>query len=258
MSDPVRLDEAFDHARSLLEGAHRVFVLCGAGLSAEAGIPTFRGAGGLWRRHRAEDLATPEAFNRDPELVWEWYRWRLAAVLLARPHAGHHALAALARSHQLTILNQNVDGLLEEAVDLRPERERPRVLAIHGSIRLARCEACGARRPCMELDPLPLPRCDCGARWRPAVVWFGETLDPRLLDEASTALHQAELVLSVGTSAQVWPAAGVLPQALERGLPVIEINPDVTAFSPAASLRLPAPAAEALPRLAANLRGETR
>lgn len=249
MNDASRSQSALDAAAARLAKADRVLALCGAGLSAEAGIPVFRGAGGLWRSHRPEELATPEAFDRDPALVWSWYRWRLEAVLAATPHAGHAALAELGRRLDLTVLNQNVDGLLEQAVAAAGGDRRARVLALHGTIREARCEACGGRRDAAGLPSDAVPRCECGARLRPAVVWFGEALDGGLLDEGDRALAQADLVLSIGTSALVWPAAGVLPAARAQGTPVIEINPDETAFSLRAESRIALPASLALPRL---------
>jgi NAD-dependent deacetylase len=241
------MTEALARARSLLARSRRALALAGAGLSAEAGIPTFRGEGGLWRGHDPAQLATPEAFARQPALVWEWYRWRLERVLAARPHAGHRALARLGRRRDLTVANQNVDGLLEQAwaeEGLEPQR----VAALHGSIRHARCSACAARLPVEELPADPVPRCACGAPLRPDVVWFGEALEPRHLLLLEREARAADLVLALGTSAQVWPAAGVLDAARRRGVPVVVLNPDPRAGE-AGDLLLAGGAALLLPQL---------
>lgn len=247
-----RPPEALEQAARRLAGARSVLALCGAGLSAESGVPTFRGPGGLWRDRRPEDLATPQAFDRDPLLVWDWYRWRLQLVLEARPNAGHLALAELGRRLDLTILNQNVDGLLEAAVAEGNAPNRARVLPLHGSILVSRCERCRSERPTVELPSSGVPRCECGQRFRPGVVWFGESLDGELLRQADRALEQADLVLAIGTSALVWPAASVLPAARALGKPTIEVNPDETAFSGQADLRLAMSAALALPGMLAR------
>jgi NAD-dependent deacetylase len=215
-------------ARRLLDSARRVLVLTGAGLSQESGVPTFRGPDGLWRTYRAEDLATPGAFARMPEEVWAWYRWRLEGLAAVRPNEGHRALARLAGTHALTVLNQNVDGLLEQ-VWLEAGLEMSNLLALHGGIRRAHCQVCGLSLPMERVPADPLPRCSCGGPLRPSVVWFGENLDPRHLDRLAAECRLADLVLAVGTSAQVWPAAGVLPEARRRGVPVLVVNPDPAA-----------------------------
>lgn len=246
------MDEALRRARAVLERCRRVLVLAGAGLSAESGVPTFRGAGGLWRRFRAEELATPEAFARMPGTVWAWYRWRLEAVLQARPNAGHRALAGLARARlrrgfALTVFNQNVDGLLEEAW-ADEELDPAGVAALHGSLRHARCRECGRVLPMAEVPLDDLPHCACGGLLRPAVVWFGESLDARVLARLEQAGREMEALMAVGTSALVWPAAGLLPLARARGLSVLVVNPDPEAAQ-AGDLLLAAGAAHILPQL---------
>jgi NAD-dependent deacetylase len=186
-ADSGKLEEA----RALLTRASRVIVLTGAGVSAESGVPTFRGPEGLWRTFRPEDLATPQAFRRDPRLVWEWYAWRQERVRACAPNAGHHALARLVRSGRARVVTQNVDGLHDraaaDAAGGDPSaRERP--LELHGSLFRVRCVRCASPEPLASpVDASSedtLPRCPCGALLRPDVVWFGEALDPGVLDEA--------------------------------------------------------------------------
>ena len=224
-----------------------MLVLCGAGLSAESGLPTFRGADGLWQSVRAEDLATPEAFARQPEVVWAWYRWRLERLAAARAHAGHRALAELAGRRAGVVFNQNVDGLLEEVwaeQGLEPER----LLALHGTLKRAHCERCGASLPMSELPADPLPGCACGGSLRPSVVWFGEALQAGHLRQLAQEPQRCDVGLAVGTSARVWPAAGVLESLRRRGRPLILLNPDPEGLLPG-DLWLPLGAAEGLPRL---------
>ncbi|MFB3829262.1 MAG: NAD-dependent deacetylase [Bryobacteraceae bacterium] len=223
-----------------LARADSVAALTGAGISAESGVPTFRGAGGLWNQYRAEDLATPEAFARDPALVWRWYDWRRGLIARARPNAGHAALARLeAEKARFTLVTQNVDGLH----DLAGSRK---VLKLHGDIWRLRCTACGAEWDdrSTPLDPLP-PVCSCGGMARPGVVWFGEMLPEGVMEAAGRAVREAEVVLVVGTSAVVYPAAGLIRLARR----VIEVNPGRTPFSEVVECRLEGPAGEILPRL---------
>src|SRR5579863_9511973 len=206
---------------SLLKSAASVAVLTGAGVSAESGIPTFRSNGGYWQQYRFEDLATPEAFARDPKFVWTWYEERRRAIAKAQPNAGHFALVELERRKPaFTLITQNVDGLH----DLAGSKN---VIKLHGDIWVVRCLACRAERvDRAELNDLP-PRCQCGGMLRPGVVWFGEMLPEGAMERAAAAVQAADVLIVAGTSAQVYPAAGLIPLARA----VIEINPEATPFS---------------------------
>ncbi|MDP2999744.1 MAG: NAD-dependent deacylase [Bryobacterales bacterium] len=233
-------------AREWLREASSVAALTGAGISAESGIPTFRGAGGLWREFRAEDLATPEAFARDPRLVWEWYDWRRGLIAHAEPNAGHRALVELAqRVERFTLITQNVDGLHDRA----GSRD---VLKVHGDIWMVRCTACGrqTRDDRVPLPELP-PHCECGGLLRPGVVWFGEPLPDNVWREAERATRQAEVFLVIGTAAVVYPAAGLVPLAKAAGAKVIEINLDETPYSAQVDCSLRGRAGELLPEVIA-------
>ena len=232
--------------REWLKQASSVAVLTGAGVSAESGVPTFRGNNGLWKRYRSEDLATPQAFARDPKLIWEWYDWRREMLAQAKPNPGHHALAAIERfAPKFTLITQNVDDLHEQAGSRN-------VLHVHGSIWMMRCVECGhesldKRSPLPELPP----KCKCGAMLRPGVVWFGEALPSRVWSDAETAARGADLFLVVGTSALVYPAAGLAQIAKRAGARVVEINICETALSDAIDEFLQGPSGELLPRLIA-------
>ena len=233
-----------DATRALIAACKRLAVLTGAGISAESGIPTFRGTGGLWRNFRAEELATPGAFAREPKLVWEWYDWRRAVVAEAQPNAGHRALVSLAgRVPGFTLITQNVDGLHERAGS-------ENVLRLHGSIWITRCLECGTEREdrSVPLPDLP-PKCECGGLLRPGVVWFGEGLPTEVWQNAEQAARNADVFLVVGTSAVVYPAASLVPLAARAGAKVIEINPDETPVSASVTHSLRGPAGEILPRL---------
>jgi NAD-dependent deacetylase len=235
-----------DDARALLKNARSVAVLTGAGVSAESGIPTFRGANGLWKQYRPEDLATPEAFARDPELVWQWYDWRRGIIAQARPNAGHCALAQFEkRIPDFTLITQNVDDLHDDAGSRR-------VLKVHGSIWTMRCTAC--RKEVLDRrSPLPQlpPRCGCGELLRPGVVWFGEPLPQDVWRAAENAAERAEVFLVIGTSALVYPAAGLAATAKRAGAKVIEINIAETPLSQRIDLFLQGASAELLPELMA-------
>jgi NAD-dependent deacetylase len=242
-------DDDLDLAAASIGAARRLTVLTGAGVSAASGVPTFRGASGLWRQHRAEDLATPNAFARDPGFVWEWYDWRRALISQCAPNRAHEVLAAWSHRHsEFALVTQNVDGLHERAGTLNLTR-------LHGSIWSLRCwSGCGAspwtdRR--VPLSPLP-PRCPaCGGLARPDVVWFGELLDPADLARADHACR-CDVFVVVGTSAVVYPAAGLADVARSRGALVIEINVEPT--TPAArDLSLQGPAETVLPEIERRL-----
>jgi len=233
-----------DTVREWLAAAGSVAVLTGAGLSAESGIPTFRGPGGLWRTYRAEDLATPQAFARDPHLSWEWYNWRRGIIAAAEPNAGHGALAELERRMpRLTLMTQNVDGLHDRAGSRR-------ILKVHGDIWTLHCTACTRewRDPRASLPELP-PRCECGGLARPGVVWFGEGLPEEVWSAAVEAARAAQVLLVIGTSALVYPAAGLVPLAQSAGAKVVEINVAETPVSEMVDLSWRASATTALPQL---------
>jgi NAD-dependent deacetylase len=227
--------------------AQSLFVLTGSGISAESGLPTFRGVGGLWRTHRVEELASPEGFARDPVLVWRWYNERKAAHARAEPNAGHEALVRLENVvADFTLATQNVDSL-----HLRAGSRN--VLELHGNLREARCTQCDARRP-FEATGMPLDRIDhdCGGRFRPEIVWFGESLPPAVWREAQRAAARADVILVIGTSAAVYPAAALATNYNDRAF-VAEINPEATPISDRVDCALRVSATEILPRILAAL-----
>ncbi len=226
-----------------LRGARSVLALTGSGISADSGLPTFRGVGGLWRNHRVEELASPEGFARDPTLVWSWYNERLAAHRRARPNAGHYALAQLEVFYSdFTLATQNVDSL-----HLRAGSRN--LLELHGNLREARCNVCGARRA-LDASGLPLDEIEheCGGRMRPDIVWFGESLPRTAWLQAEQAASRADVILVVGTSALVYPAAA-LATRYNAGAFVAEINPEETPISGGVDFVLRGTAARELPRI---------
>lgn len=228
-----------------MRAAERIVILTGAGVSAESGVPTFRGSSGLWRQFRAEDLATPDAFARQPALVWEWYLWRRGLIAAAQPNAGHRAIARLEqRRSGVTLLSQNVDGLHRRAGSVDP-------IELHGNLWHVRCaNACGVRAHDLEsAPPREQLRCACGAWLRPGVVWFGEPLDPETLERATDAAAAADVLLVVGTSAVVYPVAALPDMARRRGVRVVEINIDATPLTPHVDAHLRGSAASILPEL---------
>jgi NAD-dependent deacetylase len=243
--DAEDLDRLLDRAAQWLRQAERVAVLTGAGVSAESGIATFRGGGGLWEGHSLEDVATPEGFRRDPALVWRFYNARRAAVRNARPNPGHQALAALEDrwgSARFALATQNIDGLHRAAGSRH-------VLELHGNLGRVRCSGCG-RVEDRAGEVLPdLPRCAaCNALLRPDVVWFGEMLPQDVWREAARAAAECRCFLVVGTSAVVYPAAGLIEMARAVSAGVIEVNLQPTAAA-AGCLGLYGPSGEVLPRL---------
>jgi NAD-dependent protein deacetylase/lipoamidase len=235
-----------------LRRARRVVALSGAGVSKESGLGTFRGAGGLWEQRRPEDLATPAAFYRTPGLVWRWYAWRHANAAGAAPNPAHLALAQWeALFPSFLLVTQNVD-------DLHRQAGSRQLVALHGTLAEAMCDRCGRRiamAAAVAASPAEPPPCldlACaagGGLFRPAIVWFGESLPEEALKQAVEAAAACDVLLSVGTSARVYPAASLIEIALRRGALLIEVNPEPTPFSGAAHLRIAAPAGEALPAL---------
>ena len=230
----------------------RITVITGAGVSAASGVPTFRGAAGLWRNFTPEQLATPDAFRRDPKLVWEWYNWRREGIARCVPNAAHRVLAAWSRRYpQFKLITQNVDGLHEKAGTVH-------VIRFHGSIWEVLCwQNCPASPARWWDESIPLaslpPRCPyCQGLLRPGVVWFGEGIDPEVL-ERSVEAAMCEVFLTVGTSAVVYPAAGLVLEAQKKGAFTVKINPEATPSSHVVDLVIQRPAEEALPAIEALL-----
>jgi NAD-dependent protein deacetylase/lipoamidase len=231
-----------------MRSAGLTVVLTGSGVSAESGVPTFREAQtGLWARFDPQELATPEAFERDPKLVWDWYEWRRKLVAEASPNPGHAAIAEMERLFpDFTLITQNVDGLHQRA----GSRE---VIELHGNILRTKCSVEDMVVDEYEEGEIP-PLCpSCGAPLRPDVVWFGEMLPYEALDVASEAARRSDVFLSVGTSSLVYPAAALPFDALESGATLLEINPGETPLTPHADYTFRGPAGEVLPRLVAQL-----
>jgi NAD-dependent protein deacetylase/lipoamidase len=259
---------AADLIARLRRGRH-VVVFTGAGVSAESGIPTFRdGQSGLWQNFDAQALATPDAFDRDPALVWGWYEWRRLKVLASRPNPAHRAIAALEqRVARFTLITQNVDDLHERAGSSG-------VVHLHGRICNPYCVACGREHTLAGAAPLPAaapsgaeagaqaegggriepPRCaHCGGRVRPGVVWFGESLPGRPWEQAVEAARSADAFLCIGTSSVVEPAAGLTRAAIAAGAATIQVNTDSTWLDERVTLNLRGPAAAVLPVLLARV-----
>lgn len=244
-ASPVLPEELLASAAQAIARARHVFVLTGAGISAESGIPTFREAlTGLWANFRPEDLATPEAFARDPAFVWQWYEWRRELVRQCLPNAGHLALADLAGLvPRLTLVTQNVDGLHQRAGS-------PSVVEYHGNILRDRCVAEQVVAGRTDAAAGELPRCaSCGSLLRPDVIWFGEMIPVDALVTAENAAGDCDAFLSIGTSSLVYPAAGLAEVALRRGVPVIEVNPNPTDLTKFVDIALQGPSGTVLPDL---------
>lgn len=235
-----------------LESARHVCILTGAGMSAESGVPTFRDAQtGLWAKYDPLELATPEAFEANPELVWDWYQYRRDLLRNVEPNAGHKAIAALAKLvPRLTLVTQNVDGLHARAGSRN-------VIEFHGNIFVNRCFREDTVVEGLETPGLPFCS-NCGAPLRPGVVWFGEAIPEAALEESFAAALDCDLFLSVGTSSTVYPAAGLVDIAREAGALVAEINPEPTgAVAHAGGIEIAETAVMALTALVSRLEGPT-
>ena len=239
LTDPVAL------ARDVLRAFKNPLVITGAGVSAESGIPTFRGAGGYWRNRHYLDLANPKAFASDPRLVWDWYLERRQTVAACNPNAAHTALAEWAkRNPDAVLVTQNVDGLHERA-------GHPNTIRLHGSLWKNRCTSCGKERDVQDTvyEVLPTSPC-CQALERPAIVWFGENISQDVIDRSSEAVAMADVLLVIGTSGAVYPAAGFVGIANSRQCIVIEVNPEISQLR--ANIRIPMKAGDAMPLLLAR------
>jgi NAD-dependent deacetylase len=246
------IDPQIHRLADRIRQATRLTILTGAGVSAASGVPTFRGPDGLWRQYRAEELATPEAFGRDPRLVWEWYDWRRQRIAGCRPNPAHHVIAAWSKRRGATVITQNVD-------DLHLAAGTERLIRIHGSIWELSCWGrCSQGATPWRDDRVPLdqPRCPhCGQLARPAVVWFGESLRR---DDVAAATHATacDLFLTIGTSAIVYPAAGLIHAARRHGAFTAEINREVTPASSEVDAAIHGSAEEILPAIDRLLRPE--
>lgn len=244
----LSIEEKVELVRERLALARRVVVLTGAGISAESGVPTFRGEGGLWRQYRAVDLATPEAFARDPQLVWEFYNWRREVLAPLGPNPGHRALVELEPEFSsFTLVTQNIDGLHQKAGSRS-------VLELHGNIWHVRCLSCGRVREDRSVLS-PMPRCeDCGGLLRPHVVWFGENLDPGILTRAFDVMKTADFMMVIGTSGTVEPAASMGMLARRNGAYLVEVNLDPTPYTTFYDVSILGKSGEVLPRICTRLR----
>ena len=237
----IETDRMIEALAAAVRSARTVAVLTGAGLSADSGLATFRDAqSGLWSQYRPEDLASPDAFARDPVTVWRWYRERRQHVGAAEPNAGHRALAELERRlPDLRLVTQNVDGLHQRA----GHRE---VIEFHGNLLANRCHLEGRIVTVDDATDRPPPCPHCGGPVRPDVVWFGEAIPEAALERAAAAAEACDLFIAVGTAALVQPAAGLADLARQGGARIAELNPDDTALSTQADIRVQTRAAEAL------------
>ena len=254
MNRPVDWRESLDRAVRMLQAAETLCVLTGAGVSAESGIPTFRGSDGLWEGHPIEDVASPRGWQKNPQRVWNFYHTRRANVARTKPNPGHEALVRMERrwGERFTLITQNVDGLHRAAGSRN-------LIEIHGSLRRTRCLQCGdvADRGLEELEGIP--ECpECGGILRPDIVWFGEMLPPQLWRASETAVQNCDVMLVVGTSAVVYPVAGLIPLARTTKSSgqcgqVIECNLTETEASSMVDLGLYGPSGQILPALCEQL-----
>ncbi len=245
MSIHTKVSDLADNILEKIKNSKRVSALTGAGVSAESGVPTFRGSDGLWNNYRAEELATPQAFKRDPNLVWRWYDWRRTLLAPLRPNDGHYALSQMEKFYDdFTLVTQNVDGLHRMAGSKTP-------VELHGNIWLMRCVSEGTvtenrNAPLVAMPPV----CnDCGGLLRPHIVWFGESLDEDILTRAFRAAEQCDLFFVIGTSGVVQPSASLASIAQQNSATVIEINLEPTPITDVADATLLGPSAKIMPEL---------
>ena len=226
-----------------LRDYERVVIFTGAGASAESGVPTYRGKGGIWKEYDYEAYACQEAFERDPEAVWEFHNYRRGIVAACAPNAAHHQIAELQRLQEgVTVITQNIDGLHQAA-------GAEQVFELHGSLWRVRCDPCGTRRETRD-SPLTELRCPgCGGYWRPDITWFGDPLDQLTFTRAMEAAIRAQVLVVIGTSAVVFPAAQIPLLARQAGAVLVEINPEETQLSGACLLKLRGSASEMFPKL---------
>ena len=247
--DACKLDvsESLSEARALLENARRVVVFTGAGVSADSGVPTFRGAAAnaLWGKYDPRQLASPEGFARDPQLVYAWYSWRRGQLATIQPNPGHEAIARL-QTRGAIVITQNVDGLHERVAPADAIIHR-----LHGTLSQDKCSTC---EYCESVDFAQLPALrdcpKCGELLRPAVVWFGESLPPDVWRAAERAASDADLFLVAGTSGEVYPAAGLVGLARHGGAKIILVNLEAGSLDHLAHVCIYGRSAELLPRLA--------
>ncbi|MDT7041449.1 NAD-dependent deacylase [Candidatus Nitronereus thalassa] len=240
----MNIENTFAEIRARIAQAKSITVLTGAGISADSGVPTFRGAEGLWKNFRPEELASPEAFERDPMLVWQWYNWRRELLATKSPNPGHHALAELEqRAKNFWLITQNVDGL-HAAAGIQKLSE------IHGNIWKVRCTSCRIVTDNHDVPIEILPYCpSCQGLLRPHIVWFGESLNPEDLRNSYDALQSCEILIIIGTSGAVYPAASFGSVAKDHGAYVIELNLDPTPNSDLVDVAIQGRAKDLVPRL---------
>ena len=245
-------DDSIAQLARRIQSASRISVLTGAGVSSASGVPTFRGKEGLWKSYSPLELATPEAFQKDPKLVWEWYDWRRGLISTCSPNAAHHILASWGKRYGgLTLITQNVDGLHEKAGSQN-------VIRFHGSLWHVFCrDRCKSSPSEWFYDDVPLPEVPptcpyCGGLIRPAVVWFGEGIDAEVMNRSIAALD-CDVFLTIGTSAVVYPAAGLVSEAHRKGAFTAEINLEETPASETVDLSIQGPAESVLQQIDALL-----
>lgn len=238
------MERLVQEAKNKISSGKRLVVLTGAGISAESEVPTFRGKDGIWQKYKVTDLATPEAFAKDPKLVWEFYNWRRRLISKVTYNPAHKALVALENKiPQFVLITQNID-------DLHRKAGSKNIIELHGNIWWVRCSRCSFKAEDRRL-PIPFPPVcsECGGMLRPNVVWFGEFLDMHVLNNAVKEVEMAETLLVIGTSAVVQPAASLIGIAKKNGAFLIEINLESTEATSISDISIRGRAGEILPRL---------